>query len=302
MGAGAMGSLFGGLLAADGHEVTLATTREDHVAAIRREGLVIETMDGDERRVDVPAATDPGDLEPPDLVVVFVKSHDTEEAVRDAVPLLGEGTDVLTLQNGLGNAETIADHVPEERVVAGTTAQGAILESPGRVVHTGAGPTTVGRYFRENDERVAEVATHLTAAGIDTEVTDAVRDEVWRKVLVNLGINAATALAGVRNGLVTETEPGRSLAEAAVAEGAEVARREGREVGDDVVEYTLEVARATADNRSSMRQDLAAGRRTEIEALNGAVVERAERHGVDVPVNRTLADLVRLAERGFADG
>lgn len=128
-------------------------------------------------------------------------------------------------------------------------------------------------------------------------MTDTVRDAVWEKVLVNLGINAATALSQVRNGMIADTEPGRRLAEAAVAEGSAVAREEGRTVRDDIVDYVLEIATETAQNKSSMRQDLEAGRTTEIETLNGEILSRAERHGIETPVNRTLADLVRLAER-----
>lgn len=294
-----MGSLFGGLLAADGHDVTLVDVWEEHVRAINENGLAVATPDGEERRIDVPAVTDAGSVGSVDLVVVFVKSTHTEDAIRDAGPLLDDA-DVLTLQNGLGNPETIAEYVPEERIVAGVTAHGSTLEGPGRIVHAGEGATTVGRYFAENDAAVERVADALTAAGIDTDVADDVRDAVWEKVLVNVGINAITALARVRNGRLADTDPGGRLLEAAVTEAVAVARAEGRSIRDDVVPYVREVAEATGENESSMRQDVETGRETEIERLNGEVVRRAERHGIDVPVNRTLSDLVRLAERGDA--
>lgn len=295
-----MGSLFGGLLAADGHEVTLVDVWEAHVRTIQDEGLRIETPDGDARTVDVRAVTDPTETGPPDLALVFVKSTQTEAAVADAAPVLGEGTEVLTLQNGLGNPERIAGYVPEERVIAGVTAHGSTLAGPGRVIHAGSGPTTVGRYFAANDAAVRDIADALTGAGIETSVTDDVGAAIWEKVLVNVGINAATALARVDNGLLAETDPGRRLVEAAVTEAAAVARAEGRTVREDVVEYVTDLAAATGENRSSMRQDVEAGRETEIEYLNGAVVDRGDEAGVAVPVNRTLADLVRLAERGYA--
>lgn len=290
-----MGSLFGGLLAANGEDVWLIDTRTDHVRSIDEEGLHIRSAD-DRRTVGVPATTDPSTVGPVDLVIVFVKSHRTGAALEDAGGVLADDPDVLTLQNGLGNAETIAEYVPESDVIAGVTAHGATLEGPGRVFHAGEGPTAIGRYFDDTDERVEQIARMLSRAGIETSVSDTVRDDVWRKVLVNVGINAPTALAGVPNGRLPGTDPGRRLVEAAVTEAARVARTEGRDVGEDPVAHVLDVASSTAENRSSMRQDVEAGRKTEIEHLHGAIVERAEAEGLGAPVNRTLADLVRLVE------
>lgn len=299
LGSGAMGSLFGGLLTEAGNDVTLVDIRADHVEAMDEDGLAISTPDGDGRTVEVNATTDATTVEGVDLAIVFVKSIHTESAVADAAPVLGDDVDVLTAQNGLGNAEVIAEAVPEERVIGGVTSQAAVLEGPGRVTHTGQGPTSIGRYFVDNDETVRRIAGQLTAAGIETAVTDAVRDAVWEKVLVNLGINAATALARVRNGLIAETEPGRDLVEAAVTEGRAVAGAEGRTVRSDIIEHALRIAEETAANKSSMRQDLEAGRATEIGTLNGEIVRRAGRHGLEAPANRTLTRLVRLAEEGF---
>ncbi|MFB6270849.1 MAG: ketopantoate reductase family protein, partial [Halobacterium sp.] len=231
-----------------------------------------------------------------DVLVLLVKSYDTGEAMADVAGHL-EGADVLTLQNGLGNAETIAEYVPAERVVEGTTSHGAVVEGPGHVRHAGTGDTTIGRYFAENDARVDAIADALTAAGIETTVTDDPERAVWTKVLVNAGINAATALARVPNGALVETNAGERLLGRAVEEGEAVARAAGVDVPADVVERTRSVAERTATNRSSMRQDLERGRRTEVEALNGELARRAAAHGVDAPVNQTLADLLRLASR-----
>lgn len=300
LGSGAMGSLFGGRLAASGADVTLVDRRSAHVEAVNRSGLTIRSAAADDLTVEVPATTDPATVGPVGLVVVFVKSHQTESALEGASALLEGGPDVLTLQNGLGNPETIAEFVPPAKVLAGVTAQGATREGPGRVFHAGEGPTTIGRYFTGNDDRVRTVATWFEEAGIETTVSDAVRDEIWEKVLVNVAINAPTALARVPNGTLATTDPGRRVLESAVREAARVARNEGRAVPADVVSIALDVARATAENRSSMLQDVEAGRKTEIEQLHGAIVERAEGAGIRTPVNRTLADLVRLAEAGFS--
>lgn len=290
-----MGSLFGGLLAESGVDVALVDIDAEHVRTVDEEGLRLRSPEG-ERTVAVSATTDPAAVGAVDLVVVFVKSPQTRTALAGATALLADDPDVLTLQNGLGNPETIAEFVPQKRVVAGVTAHGATLEGPGRVFHAGEGATTIARYFTANDDRVRALARTLTEAGIETAVSDAIRDDIWEKVLVNVGINAPTAVARVENGLLATTDPGRRLVEAAVTEAAHVARSEGRDVPEAPVSHVLDVAAATAENRSSMLQDVEAGRATEIEHLHGEIVRRARDHGLPAPVNRTLADLVRLGE------
>jgi 2-dehydropantoate 2-reductase len=294
LGGGALGSVLAARLAGTEHDVTLVDRSADHVAAVR-DGLRLDRPDGPPRAVSVPATTDSASVGAVDLLVLAVKSYDTASAMADAAPLCGDDTDVLTLQNGLGNAETIAGSVPEERVVAGTTAHGATFVGPGHVRHAGTGPTRVGRYFVENDDGVRAVAATLGDAGFETTVVGDVRDALWRKVAVNAGINAATALARVDNGAMATTGPGERLLERAVSETVAVARAAGRDPGDDVVAEARSVARDTAENVSSMRADVVAERRTEVDAINGAVVDRAAECGVPAPVNSTLADLVRLA-------
>ncbi|MFB6266527.1 MAG: ketopantoate reductase family protein [Halodesulfurarchaeum sp.] len=303
LGAGSLGSLFGGLLARE-RPVTLIGHEGEHIRVIREQGLEIADPDGDSFHVEPRATTDHAAVADADLVVLTVKSYDTERAMRDVEPHL-EDAPVLSLQNGLGNEETIAEFVPSEQVIGGTTSHGALLEKPGLVRHTGTGDTTIGAYGTIDEEEttstphgLSDVAAVFQEAGIETEVVTDVSRAIWEKVLVNVGINAATALARVQNGRMWDTGPGSRLLEAAVGEALEVARAAGIEfgTGTDPIELARTVARRTQTNRSSMLQDVEADRRTEIEALNGAIVRRGEAHGIDVPVNRTLADCVRLAE------
>lgn len=297
IGAGSLGSLFAGRLAAAGTDVVVLGRENDHLARIEADGVVVETPTGDDLVGGLVAAdSDPRVLGGVDVLLVAVKSYDTAQALDVADPHVPRDADVLTLQNGLGNAETIAEHVPRSRVVAGTTTHGAVLTDAGRVRHAGGGDTRIGRYFVENDATIDDIAATFTAAGIDTTVVADVQDAVWEKVLVNAGINAATALARVPNGDLVDG-PGARVLRTAVEEGAAIADAADRTIPSDIVDRALDVARQTATNHSSMRQDLAAGRQTEIDALNGALVRVAETHGLDAPVNRTLTDLVRLAER-----
>lgn len=300
IGSGAMGSLFGGRLAAAGERVILVDIWQEHVDALNDEGLTIEAADGTSLVTDLKATTDAAAVSDADLVLVFVKSIHTRDAVADAAPF-DPMTDVLTLQNGLGNPEAIAEVVGEDQVIAGVTAHGSTMVGPGHIRHAGEGPTTIGRYFVDNDDRVTAIAEALTDAGLETTVTASIVDAIWEKVLVNVGINAATALSRVDNGRLVDTEPGRRLLSSAIREAGAVAEAEGAAVREDIVPYASDIAEHTGSNRSSMRQDVEAGRRTEIGAMNGEIVRRGDDHGLDTPVNRTLTDLVRLTEEGYAD-
>ena len=296
LGAGALGTLFAARLAAADVPVTLVGRPGPHLDSIRKNGVRLQNATESSKLVDVTVTTQHHDVAGADWLLVAVKSYDTAAAMADVEPVLDD-IPVLTVQNGLGNAETIATVVEPEQVLVGTTAHGASIPEPGTVRHAGTGKTVVGRYFAPNDDTVEAIAETLTAGGIATQVTDRPKDALWEKVLVNVAINAATALARVPNGHLVEYDPGNRLLTEATKEGTAVARAEGRTLPDDLIDRASTVARRTATNRSSMRQDLEAGSKTEIAALNGAIVVRGREHGIETPVNRTLTDLVRLAER-----
>ncbi|MGM0398710.1 MAG: ketopantoate reductase family protein [Halobacteriota archaeon] len=295
LGAGSLGTLFAAKLRAAGVPVTLIGRPGRHLQVIEREGIRIHQTDATVETVPVEATDDHAAVADADWLLLAVKSYDTASAMSDVTDYL-DGTTVLTVQNGLGNAETIAEFVPGERVLVGTTAHGASIPSAGHVHHAGAGETVIGRYFGDNDAEVDDIASTLTEAGIETVVTDTPRDALWEKVLVNVAINAATALARVPNGHLVSYAAGERLVERAIEEALAVAHADGRSIDDGIIGVAKTVARETAPNRSSMLQDVEAGSRTEIESLNGAIVARGVANDVDTPVNRTLADLVRLAE------
>jgi 2-dehydropantoate 2-reductase len=295
LGAGALGTLFATRLAVNDVPVTLVGRPGPHLDAIRERGIRLQTDTESSTVVDVTVTTEHHDVAGVDWLILAVKSYDTESAMSDVESVL-EDVPVLTVQNGLGNAETIAASVEPEQVLVGTTAHGASIPEPGTVRHAGTGKTVIGRYFTPNDDEVEEIADTLTAGGIATQVTDRPKDALWEKVLVNVAINATTALARVPNGNLVQYDQGIELLTRATMEGVAVARAEGRTLPDDMVERASTVARRTATNRSSMRQDLESGSKTEIAALNGEIVARGPDHDIDTPVNRTLTNLVRLAE------
>lgn len=299
IGSGAMGSLFGGLLAKDGQDVTLLDIWKEHINKIKTEGLRITSPDGGEDIIkDIRATTELEEIEPPTLAILFVKSIHTKEALRDASPILNDEVDVMTLQNGLGNPEKISQFIPRENIIAGVTTHGSTLKGSGHIIHAGKGTTEIGRYYRENDERVNEVAEMLSSAGIKTSVSGQVEKLIWEKVLVNIGINIPTALARIKNKFIAESKFGNQLVERAVEEAMEIAWEEGIDVREDMVSYVLEVASNTGENKSSMLQDMEVGRKTEIENFSGAIIDMAEKHEIPCPVNRTFYNLVRLSEKG----
>lgn len=288
-GAGSLGSLVGGLLARE-HAVTLVG-RDPHVAAVRESGLRVRGAV--EARVQPRARTDGAGLAA-DLAVVTVKAYDTARAAEALAT--GEFRAALSLQNGLGNEETLAARL-DCPVLAGTATYGAVLESPGAVRCTGVGEVTLGAREGGGSELAVEVGTAFDAAGIRTTVAADMPRRLWRKLAVNAGVNGVTALARVENGAVLGGDAG-AVAAAAARETAGVAEAAGVALSEEAaVEAVETVAGATAANTSSTLQDVEAGRRTEIDALNGAVVERGQRHGVATPVNRTIAGLVRAWER-----
>lgn len=293
MGAGAIGSLLGGRLA-DDHEVTLVGRRA-HVEAIRERGL--ELTGHTHRTVDVDAVVDAKGLEPADVVLLTVKSYQTATALDDVEPAVGPDTFVATLQNGLGNVEQVARRVGEARAIGGTTSHGCTFLGPGRVEHAGVGGTVLGPVDPPDRPAHHQLAEALTEAGIETEVVRDVRPRLWAKAAVNAAINPLTAVAGLPNGALLEVDELETLLEATAREVEGVARAAGIEVDEgDWVAEAREVAHRTADNRSSMLQDVERGRRTEIDAICGRVAEAAERHGVEAPRNATLHALVKGIE------
>ncbi|MUV90087.1 2-dehydropantoate 2-reductase [Halapricum sp. CBA1109] len=281
LGAGSLGSLLGGLLA-DAHDVTLVG-REPHVGTVAAEGLTI-TGELDRRvfpdaRTDLPASAD--------LALVAVKSGDTAAAARELAD--SELGAVLSVQNGMGNEETLAERL-DCPVLAGTCTYGALLTDPGVVRCTGVGEVVLGPREGGTSAAADRAGETLRTGGIETTVAPDMPRRLWEKLAVNAGINATTALARVENGALVDGPAGDPAREAA-RETARVARAQGVDLPDEVaVESLVDVAAGTVDNTSSMLADVLADRETEIEAINGYVVDAAER---PVPVNATLTALVR---------
>jgi len=298
IGAGAMGSLFGGLLSHSGEEVWLVDIWKDHIDTIRSKGLDVETG-GKSQIIHVNATTNVTSIGKVDLVLIFVKTYHTESAVSDALALEDENTVFLTLQNGLGNEETVCRQVDREKVLLGTTGQGATLLGPGHIRHAGWGKTHLGELDGRMTDRVNQIARIFQKAGIETGVSSHIHDLVWEKLYVNAGINALAAITGLKNGEILEHPETLRLLETLVSETAEVAKRKGIQIETSPIERVKAVIEATRENRCSMGQDLDRRRRTEIDAINGAIVREAKLLGITVPYNQMITDLIKVIEKKF---
>jgi len=299
LGSGAMGCLYGGCLAEAGYDVTLIDVWKQHVDAINENGLYIEGVSGDRVIRNIKAVTDLSSLGVADLLIVFVKATITKEAMEQARGLVGENTVVLTLQNGLGNIEKIAEVVGKKKVIAGTTGHGSTLLGPGHIRHAGIADTNLGELDGSKTERLEKIAEILRKAGFVVNLSSNVLGLIWDKLLVNIGINALTALTGLKNGQLLEFEETEELLESLVKEAWEVANRKGIKLYRDPVEHTKEVCRLSAGNMSSMLQDVTKKRKTEIDVINGAVVEEGKKLGIETPVNAVVTKLVKVREKTY---
>lgn len=301
MGAGAVGCFYGGLLARAGAAVTLIG-RAAHVDAVRARGLRFEGLAFDER-IALAADTDVSAAAGADLVLFCVKSPDTDAAARELAPLLAPTALVLALQNGVDNPARIAAVVPCP-VVPAVVYVACAMAGPGHLKHTGRGDLVIGRI---RDARLPLAAARLDAlaallerAGVPCKVSDNVEGELWAKLLINCAYNPVSALGRARYRRLTALGPTRELMAAVVREVLAVAAAEGVTMPPgDWVEIALKLSESMPEATSSTAQDLARGRTTEIDHLNGHVARRGAALGVATPLNFALWALVKQVEDGL---
>ena len=289
MGAGAVGCYFGGMLARAGHEVTLIA-RPLHVQAIQRDGLRMETRTFDEH-VRVLATSDPSAVQGAELVLFCVKSTDTEAAGAQVQPYLAPAALVLTLQNGVDNAERLRTVLPPGQVAAAVVYVATEMAGPGHVRHHGRGELVI-----EPSSASDGVARALAAAGVPTEISDNVRGALWMKLVINCAYNAISAIAQRPYGENVRSEGIGEVMRDVVAECVAVAHAEGVQLPGDVDAAVARIIQTMPTQSSSTAQDLARGKRTEIDYLNGLIVRRGEALGIATPANRVLWALVKLLE------
>ncbi len=299
LGAGAMGSLFGGYLASAGEDVTLVDVNQKHIDAIRKDGLKLDRGNGPET-VEIKATTEPGTVAPADLVILFCKYLKTDEALAAAKPYLTSSTYIWTLQNGIGNIDIMQNHAADSRLVKGLTSATGIIQGLGSVSTNFKGETET--YYRAFDGKshdiLDEAARILTTAGLPTHDAPDIDYRIWRKLIINTTL---TVLAGAMNtkiGAVYFNEPGKTLCHAIVDEVVAVAQAAGVPLElDDARAYLDQLANAAVEHIGSTTVSLQLHERTEIDAMCGAVVREGRKRNIPTPVNETVTRIIKLIEQ-----
>jgi 2-dehydropantoate 2-reductase len=299
IGCGAMGSVYAALLADAGNEVLAVDRWEAHVRAILDHGLRVEGASGD-RTVSLAAYTDPP-AEAVDMVVIAVKAADARAAAASAMPLLGDDTVVVTIQNGLGSADDVAAEVGADRLMVGIAGGfGASFRGPGHVHHNGMKTIRMGAYAGLPFARVERAVAVWRDAGFQAEAARDIAVMQWEKLICNVAYSAPCTLTGLTIGQVMDDPDIGPVSRAAASEAWTVARAAGVALTvADPVDHALTFGAAIPDAKPSLLLDFEAGRRGEIDYINGAIPRQAAKAGVEAPVNGVLSALVRFRERGF---
>ncbi len=308
VGPGAIGTLTAYFLLKSEKNVMLIDKDEKSAAAFAASGITVTTLENRHAHIDPRVMTfEQARAQSFDLLIIAVKSYDTQAVAKKIKALAGKDTFVLSLQNGLGNLETLEETVDAERLLGAFTQHAAYMVSAHELKHTGAGDTEIG-FFR-NKKPGSDLARRkflnsliklFNAAGMNAKYTDDLRSALWSKLIVNVGINAVSAVTRLPNGELVCHEWTRRIMHDAVMEAVRVAKRKKIPLHyADPIKKVESVARDTADNISSMLQDVLRKRATEIDYLNGALMTEAEGYNIEVPVNRMLTHLVKAIESSY---
>lgn len=301
VGPGALGCLIAGFLKLKTKEdIWLYDNTPERAGHIRNNGIKIEGLSGS-HQVKVNATAEPKEIGLCDFVLLCVKSYATEDACKEIKDLVGENTFIVTLQNGIGNVQILNDYFGPEKVIAGITNHGSTLLGEGHVRHAGRGETIIGKSDGKLSGALRDLQNILSRCGFDTKVSKDIDSVIWGKLIINVGINALTAITRLNNGRLTEYEEVRALLRAAVQEAAKIVKRKRIKLAyDDPIQKVESVCKATAANVSSMLQDVLAKKRTEIEFINGAIVRQGKALGIATPVNEVLTNIVKTIETSYA--
>ena len=296
LGAGAMGSLFGGLLAEGGLSVTLVDPWQEHIDQIKANGLQMVGYGGD-RAIPINATSNAAEVESADIVFVQCKANFNAVAAASLQHLFTADTDTVAIsfQNGLGNEEELAEYFGEDRVLGGLTAQGANVEAPGVIRNHAELPSYIGEMAGGISERTKEISALLSGAGLPTEPSENIRQDIWRKLMANIAISAVSGITGLNIGQIFNQHLADAVSYAALEEAIGVANAAGVSLSvEEAHEILAKIAgpNGTPGNKSSLRVDIENERPSEIDYINGAVVKLGKEHNVPVPINETLVTLV----------
>lgn len=302
VGPGAIGCLFAAFLTKSKEEIWLLDKNRERAAKINECGIFLEGESGS-WQTKVKTTTCAQDIGKADLILICVKSFHTKSTIEEIKPLLAQETKILTLQNGIGNVEIISELAGEERVIAGVTNEGATLTDSGRIRHAGHGETIIGTIDGKTPVQLRSIREVFNKVGFECKMSRDIKSLLWSKLIINVGINALSAVTRLPNGKLIEYEGTRRILRDAVTEAARIAKRKRiKLIFDDPLAKVEAVCESTQSNLCSMLQDVLGKKRTEIDFINGVIVRLAQELGIDVPTNKFLLDLVKTIESSYAHG
>lgn len=300
VGPGAMGCILAAFLSKSGQEIWLLDKDKSRAEKINQQGILVEGISGN-WQAKVKASAEAEEIGKSDLIIIAVKSYNTKNAITQTRPIVTDETKVLTLQNGIGNIEIISEAVGQDKVIGGVTNMGATLIDIGRVRHAGRGDTVIGKIDGKIPVEMRAIREIFSHAGLETRISRDIKGLLWSKLIINVGINALTAITHLNNGRLIEFSGVHRILREAVTEAIRVAKRKRvKLIYDDPLAKVEAVCEATATNISSMLQDVLRKKRTEIDFINGVIVRHAQELNIPVPVNTLLVDLVHTIESSYA--
>ena len=300
IGPGAMGTLLAALFTKAKEEVFLIDKNEERAKKINEQGVFVEGLSGD-WPIKIKTIVQLKDLTAFDLLILCVKSYYTKEAISRLKPIIKPTTYILTLQNGIGNIETMGEIINSDQIIGGTTNLGATLLSTGKVRFAGKGETIIGKLDGKIPVEMRAIRELFNKAHLELKISRDIKGLLWSKLIINVGINALTALTRLPNGKLIEYEGTRRIMRDAVTEALRVAKRKRiKLLYDDPLAKVEAVCEATSENVSSMLQDILRKKRTEIDFINGVIVRQAQELGIPAITNRILLDLVKTVEASYA--
>ena len=303
LGAGAMGCLFGGLLAEKGLKVTLIDVWKEHIDAINKNGLKMDGFGGD-RFIKISATNDPKSISPVDVVIVMCKATALEQALTNAKSIVGDKTVLMSFQNGIGHEAIMQNIVGIDKVLGGTTTQASNILGPGHIKNHASLPSWIGEYEGGLSDRVKDIAETFTAYGLETIASDNVKKRKWMKLFALTAVGPLSAIFDMHHTelYVTnkESKLARELGKQIILETRKVAQADGVEVSEDeCLEMFLKIVDSNQTNKSSMAFDIQYKRKSEIDFINGSVSKIGKKHGVPTPLNDMLYKIIKVKEGSF---
>jgi len=303
LGAGAMGCLFGGLLAEKGLKVTLIDVWKEHIDAINKNGLKMDGFGGD-RFIKINATNDPKSISPVDVVIVMCKATTLEQALTNAKNIVGDKTVLMSFQNGIGHEAIMQNIVGIDKVLGGTTTQASNILGPGHIKNHASLPSWIGEYEGGLSDRVKDIAETFTAHGLETIASDNVKKRKWMKLFALTAVGPLSAIFDMHHTelYVTnkESKLARELGKQIILETRKVAQADGVEVSEDeCLEMFLKIVDSNQTNKSSMAFDIQYKRKSEIDFINGSVSKIGKKHGVPTPLNDMLYKIIKVKEGSF---